>query len=547
MTPRPLLAGTLGALLSLGPFVARPAAADDPAATPPPAASTSVQDVPAIVQFKDRDVYRGGVRLEYGSRQNLPAQDATIVIDDHQHHRSGFIAVPDGIGTFTSKSGLTYTDTSFVDGTAYGDGTLVVPSAGSAAGMTFTGVFVAGAPLYGTVHYTDGATYRGYFSSGCYAAPPASPPVAPADAPPDVFAKLPAGATTDVFTGADGLTIAGTWHHVDGSPCSSGVVTGAHVTYPGGSAYAGDLDASGNYVGFGARYVHAADADRLLCGTRPPGALYGPGTYRFTIGRFDVAGDDPHAWCDVQRENVTTMSVVVSAAGSSLSGYGNVHFANGDRATGPVRDGVLEGRGAYFPSAYPATVAGVFHNGRLGDSATIDACNVSYPATVSEGIVKNAASSRRAYLFHGCDWIALGPGASLAAGAIPNGFGTEHLAAGETIAATWDDGRPTGHVVVHVRRPFAATVDIANARGVDDRITGRAMIRFHNGDVARGTLEGSLLDVSALEGRGEYRFASTGCIARGTFYHGKLRGSAVLACPNEAPYTGSVGSDGTVQ
>jgi hypothetical protein len=547
MTRRPLLAGALGALFALAPS-APPVLADDPATAPPAGgAATNVQDVPAIVQFKDRDVYRGGVRLEYGSRQKVPTQDATIVIDDHKPHRSGFIAVPDGIGTFTSRSGLAYTDTSFVDGTAYGSGTLVVPSAGNASGMTFTGVFVAGAPLYGSVRYTDGATYHGYLSGGCYAAPPATPPVAPADAPPDVFAKLPVGATTDVFTGSDGLTIAGTWHHVDGSPCSSGYVSGAHVTYPGGGAYAGDLDASGNYIGFGARYVHAPDADRLLCGTRPPGALYGPGTYRFTIGRFDVAGDDPHVWCDTPREGVTTMSVVVKSAGSSLSGYGDVHFASGDRASGPVKDGVLEGRGAYYPAAYPATVAGVFHNGRLGDPATIEACNVSYPATVGAGIVRNAPGSRRAYLFHGCDWIALGPGASLAAGAIPHGFGTEHLAGGETIAAMWDDGRPTGHVVVRVRRPYVATVDIANARAADERITGTATIRFDNGDVAQGTLNASVLEVSALEGPGEYRFASTGCTARGTFVHGKLRGSAVLVCPNEAPYAGVVGSDGTVQ
>jgi hypothetical protein len=230
-----------------------------------------------------------------------------------------------------------------------------------------------------------------------------------------------------------------------------------------------------------------------------------------------------------------------------LSGYGDVHFASGDRAAGPVKDGVLEGRGVYYPATYPATVAGVFHNGRLGDPATIEACNVAYPATVTEGIVRNAPGSRRAYLFHGCDWIALGPGASLAAGAIPNGFGTEHLAGGETIAATWADGRPTGHVVVHVRRPFVATVDITNARAADERITGEATIHFDNGDVARGTLNASILEVSALEGRGEYRFASTGCTARGTFYHGKLRGTAVLTCPSEAPYPGTIGSDGTVQ
>ena len=531
---------------------AMPASADDSGAARPAAAApaTNVQDIPAVVQFEDRDVYRGDVRLDYGTLPTLPEQDATVTFDDRKRHKRGYVAIPNGRGTFTSRSGLTFTDTQFVDGRAYGPGVLTVPSVAGTGGLTFDGTFLAGAPLYGTVQYAGGASYRGYLADGCFAAAPATVPDAPADAPAgaDFFSRLPSSPGPDVFTESDGLTVTGTWQHVAGSPCSASPIAGARVAYPGGERYVGDLDAAGHYTGFGALYEHARPADVLLCGTRSAGAAFVPGTYAVTIGRFGAPGDDAHAICNAPRDDVTTMAIAVTAPTAELDGRASVRFANGDRANGYLRAGVLDGPGTYLPATYAATISGTFHSGRLASPASIaDPCGRTYPAVVRDGMVRNAPSSRTAYLFRGCDWFAMSQDASLAVGAIPSGHGTEHLSDGETIAANWHDGRPTGHVVVRVRRPFAAVVDIPNARESGVRITGKASIRFDNGDVARGTLDAPLLDVSWLEGPGDYRFASSGCTARGTFHHGKLRGSAVLDCPNAAPYAGEIGSDGSVQ
>jgi hypothetical protein len=543
--------GAAFALLTTG---AAPGAEPSPAPTleaPPRATSTTnIQDVPAVVQFRNRDVYRGDVRLEYGSRAALPATaDATVSFADKKARRSGYVAVPNGRGTFTSRSGLLFTDTSFVDGRAYGRGTLTVPDAQGSAVKSFEGIFVAGSPFYGTVAYADGATYTGYFADGCFAAAPLAPPAAPADAPPgvDLFAGLPATPVDDVFAGTDGMRVSGTWRHPPGAPCSESSVSRAQVTYDGGDAYFGDLTPDGRYTGFGAFYAHGATNDVLLCGSRPETALYGPGEYTATIGRFAPLGSDADAVCHARRDDVTTMTIVVSRLESKLDGVAAVVFSNGDRADGQVRAGVLSGSGHYRPASFAATIGGTFADGHLGGTATLtDACGRSYAVTVQDGIVRNAGG-RVAYLFHACDFVVLGPGATLAAGAAPNGRATEHLTGGETIDALWHGGFPSGRVIVHVRRPYAAVIEIANARDAGHRISGAATIRFANGDVARGRLDAPLAAVSALEGRGEYTFASTGCIARGTFHNGRLRGPATLTCPNEAPYVGVAGNDGTVQ
>jgi hypothetical protein len=241
------------------------------------------------------------------------------------------------------------------------------------------------------------------------------------------------------------------------------------------------------------------------------------------------------------------MTIAVARPESELDGIAAVVFSNGDRADGEVHAGVLSGSGHYRPASYTATIAGTFAGGHLGGPATLtDACGRSYAVTVRDGIVRNA-SGRIAYLFHACDYVVLGPGATLVAGAAPNGRATEHLAGGETIDTMWRGGLPSGRVTVRVRRPYAAVIEIANARDAGLRISGAATIRFANGDVARGRLDAPLAAVSTLEGKGEYTFASTGCIARGTFHDGRLRGPATLTCPNEAPYVGVAGNDGTVQ
>jgi hypothetical protein len=166
---------------------------------------------------------------------------------------------------------------------------------------------------------------------------------------------------------------------------------------------------------------------------------------------------------------------------------------------------------------------------------------------VHDGVVANVPRARQAYLFHECDWLEAGRGGTIESRGL-EGYGTEHLGDGETIAGRWRHGQLTnGTVIARLGKPYDATIRVERAHDVDGHLSGDATIRYANGDVARGRLDATSLATSALEGAGDYRYAATGCTARGTFHEGKMRGPATLYCPHDSPYAGVVGSDGTVQ
>jgi hypothetical protein len=513
---------------------------------------SEVQDIPAVIVFKDSAEYKGTVRLDYGGHPSIPAQDATVKFDDGQRHKPGYVVVPDGWGTFATTKGLTFRRARFVDGYAYGPGTLVVPpdDERAQAGIEFTGTFVHGQPFYGTAKYTDGSTYTGYFQDGCYASAPASPPEAPPGAPPGLLTVTEAS-NTGTYEAANHVLTVGTWEHTPGTACSSNRVRDARVTYPSGDVYAGDLDESGRYVGFGASYDRHAGpsqpSDVLLCGTRLDDGRFDAGEYVVTIGRFNLPAGDARSICAGRPNGATTMVVAVAEPRSQLSGEAAVRFANGDRERAPIRDGVLEGPGIYALAAYPATLSGRFAHDRLTAPVVLSACGRTFPVVVHDGVVANVPRARQAYLFHECDWLEAGRGGTIESRGL-EGYGTEHLGDGETIAGRWRHGQLTnGTVIARLGKPYDATIRVERAHDVDGHLSGDATIRYANGDVARGRLDATSLATSALEGAGDYRYAATGCTARGTFHEGKMRGPATLYCPHDSPYAGVVGSDGTVQ
>jgi hypothetical protein len=328
-------------------------------------------------------------------------------------------------------------------------------------------------------------------------------------------------------------------------------VRDARVTYPSGDVYAGDLDEAGRYVGFGASYDrHAgpsAPSDVLLCGTRLDDGRFDAGEYVVTIGRFNLPAGDARSICGGRPAGATTMIVAVTQPESQLSGEATVSFANGDREHAPIREGVLEGPGIYALHAYPATLSGRFEHDRLTAPVVLSACGRTFPVVVRDGVVANVPHARQAYLFHDCDWLEAGLGGTIESTGL-EGYGREHLGGGETISGRWHRGQLTnGTVLARLGKPYDATIRVESARDVDGHLSGDATIRYANGDVAQGRLDATARESSALEGAGDYRYAATGCTARGTFTYGKMRGPATLYCPHDNPYAGVIGSDGTIQ
>jgi hypothetical protein len=92
-------------------------------------------------------------------------------------------------------------------------------------------------------------------------------------------------------------------------------------------------------------------------------------------------------------------------------------------------------------------------------------------------------------------------------------------------------------------------------------LDGPALLTDRCGNVYRMRVErnGALVNVARS---GEREYLSHACdafapgraawsagtgVARGTFKNGSLRGPAALLCPDEPPYNGEIGRDGTVQ
>jgi len=510
---------------------------------------TGVQSVPAVIDFKDHDVYRGEVVLDYGNHAGIPTESGRVKLEDGAHPRRGYAALPNGLGTFVATNGTVLFDTDFERGLAQSWGRLVIPPATGNPGLRFEGLFHDSGPAFGKIVFGDGATYVGPLHDGCFSAPLDS--ALPARPPPGTrfaaeIAELPdSSGFRGTYVNPRGVAVTGVWHA--GVACAGTYATDAHVSYPDGSAYAGDLDASGQPAGFGA-FSSADPTGRsvtLVCATRADGA-YTPGTVTVTNGHLAIPAADAHEICDTAYGlNVTKMTVTVAAPAQQLQGHGDVTFADGDRADAPVVDGALNGRGTYFDEAFPATIAGTFRNGGLdGPALLTDGCGNVYRMRVERnGVLVNVARSGvPEYLFHACDAFVAGPGGSVGRNGLPEGFGTKRQSDGETVTGFWRHGRIVGNMTVHVLRPYEATISVKDVREIADRYHGAAVVRFANGDVARGMLDGA-----TLEGAGDYVFAATHCVARGTFKNGALRGPATLLCPNEPPYSGEIGRDGTVQ
>jgi hypothetical protein len=547
------LGSAIGVALALASFApALPQTQPDTATT----AGSGVQTVPAVIDFKDRANYKGGVYLDYGKHPALPTQDGVVSLEDGKRHPKGYVALADGAGTFTSQTGAQYVNTYFSRGRAEGWGKVTIPAGASSGVRIFAGLFRDGAPVYGKVTYADGSSYAGYFDGGCYAGPPSGPdPVSAAGPPPagfldgglaPVLPPTPAGTYTD----AKGETVVGVWQH-SGDTCGADRIAQARVTYADGDVYVGDLDARG-YVGFGA-YYSARDAqhanDSLLCGTFSDDGPY-DGRYRVLIGRFapPAAAADCYAR---PSPDWTLMRIAVPKPSARLDGMADIFFPNGDHAEAPIVAGALTGRGSYTSSELRWTLAGTFRNGSFGRNDTlVDSCGRKYRVGVSNGVVTNAPGSSPAYLFVNCDRFVAGRGGFVDRRGFPQGPGTRYFTDGESVAGEWHDGRLTGDVVAHVLHPEAATIVVRHARQEEDRLLGDATVRFQNGDEAHAAAlriaESS--DRYQLDGAGDFRSAETGCVTHGTYRDGRLRGRATLDCgAGEPVFTGTIGPDGTVQ
>jgi hypothetical protein len=530
------------------------------------AAGNALQPIPAVLDFKNKETYSGGVVLDYGSHPPIATQAGRIAFDDGKHHKRGFVAFASGAGTFTLPDGSTLYDANFVEGVANGWGKLTLPD-----GTVFAGMFANGAPSYGRIRYPHGAaTYLGFLDGGCFAGALASPPAVASPPPPGTplggeidasVVNLPVADARGGGTYASGpVAIDALWTH--GAACAGTRAVDARITYANGDAYFGD-------AGFGALLarVPSGAGYELLCAHRTAEGAYDTGNVTIVSPHpppSAIAGfAAPGALCAAPAPpGATLVTVRIPHPEPDLTGRADIAFPSGDFASANVVAGAVAGRERYSFTALSATLTGDVNAGRWTGARLTDACGNVYVATVDGTNVRAVATlpeGRRYFLFHAagageaprCDSFTTTAGTVTPSG-LPDGPGIERLVAYRpgapprddgTVAGTWSGGRLVGTAVLTVLRPRATIVvhDVSERGG---RIFGMADVRFPNGDTAHGALAGR----GDLEGPGTYRFAATGCVETGTFSHGKLHGAAALRCPDDPQiFYGTIAPDGTVQ